>query len=70
MTLVQIGDYLLDVCNATNIRIVKGRLFHDKGVGKLTCFAYYWESSVDYLLTSVKNFHDLTDFNVHNFTEF
>ena len=47
------GDYLLDVFKSTNIRNVNGRLFQDKGVGKLTCFTHNGESTVDYLLTPI-----------------
>jgi exonuclease III len=64
------GDYLLDLCKSTNIRIVNGRLFKDKGIGKLTCYTNNGESTVDYLLTSYKHFKDIADFKVHDFNEF
>lgn len=59
---------LLDVCKTTNILIVNGRLFHDRGVGQWTC-TYNGESTVDYFLLSIKNFRYLTDFKVHKFKE-
>ena len=64
------GDCLLDLCKSTNIRIVNGRLYHDKNVGKITCMTYNGMSTVDYLLTSQENFNQLSDFEVLDFNCF
>ncbi|XP_053380068.1 uncharacterized protein LOC128548716 [Mercenaria mercenaria] len=64
------GDYLLDLCKATNLRIVNGRLHEDKTVGKITCMTHNGESVVDYMLTSVSNFDYIDFFAVKEFNEF
>ena len=64
------GDHLLDLCKSSNFRVVNGRLYGDKDIGKFTCMTYNGESVVDYLVTSQVNFQDLADFYVHDFNEF
>lgn len=34
------GDSLLDLCKATNMRIVNGRLHKDQGLERFTCFTH------------------------------
>ena len=64
------GDLLLDLCKSSSLRIVNGRLFNDKTVGKMTCYTHNGESVVDYLLTSFSNFSTINDFEIQNFNEY
>ena len=64
------GEFLLDLCKAANVRIVNGRLFNDKSIGRVTCTTHNGESVVDYLLTSHENFTELSDFSIHEFNEY
>ena len=64
------GNAMIDMCKATNLRIVNGRLFGDNNVGKCTCVTLNGQSLVDYLLTQQEDFHILDDFCVLNFNEF
>ena len=64
------GDRLLEMCKATNICIVNGRLYGDANVGTYTCMTANGESLIDYLLTAYTNFNILTDFNVLHFNEY
>ena len=45
------GRRLLDLCKATNRRIVNGRLGKDQGVGSFTYVSQNGASVVDYLMT-------------------
>ena len=51
------GNAMIDMCKATNLRIVNGRLFGDNNVGKCTCVTHNGQSLVDYLLTQQGDFH-------------
>ena len=64
------GEFLLDLCKAANLRIVNGRLFNDKSIGRITCIMHNGESIVDYLLTSHENFTEHSDFSIHEFNEY
>ena len=64
------GNAMIDMCKATNLRIVNGRLFGDNNVGKCTCVTHNGQSLVDYLLTQQEDFHILDDFCVLDFNEF
>ena len=64
------GEFLLDLCKAANLRIVNGRLFNDKSIGRVTCIMHNGESIVDYLLTSHENFTEHSDFSIHDFNEY
>ena len=64
------GEFLLDVCKAVNMRIVNGRLFNDKAIGKFTCTMHNGESVVDYLLTSQEDFAELSHFSINDFNIF
>ena len=66
----QFSEFLLDLCKAVNLRIVNGRLFNDKSIGRVTCTMHNGESVVDYLLTSHENFTELSDFSIHEFNEY
>ena len=61
------GEFLLNVCKAVNMRIVNGRLFDDKAIGKFTCTMHNGESVVDYLLTSHEDFAELWHFSINDF---
>ena len=63
------GDRLLEMCKATNICIVNGRLYGDANAGTYTCMTANGESLIDYLLTAYTNFNLLTDFKVLHFNE-
>ena len=62
------GDYLLDLCKATEMRIVNGRIFEH--TDKMTCFTHNGESVVDYLITCENNFSSLSSMTVHEYNEF
>ena len=64
------GDLLLNLCKSSSLRIVNGRLFNDKTVGKMTCYTHNGESVIDYLLTSFSNFSSINDFEIQNFNEY
>ena len=55
------GEYLLDLCNATELRIVNGRLLDDQG--KISCMTYNGQSLVDYIFTHYQNFETLNKFD-------
>jgi hypothetical protein len=62
------GDSLLDLCKATNQRIVNGRWPGDRG--NFTCLTHNGASVVDYLLTCLDNFNLLENFSVGEFNAF
>ena len=62
------GDCLLDLCKATGLRIVNGRLFEN--TDKMTCFTPNGESLIDYILTMRYNFSSFTNVTVHDYNEF
>ena len=62
------GDRLLDLCKATNLRIVNSRLFEN--TDKMTCYTYNGESMIDYILTKSKHFEAFANVTVHNYNEF
>ena len=64
------GEYLLDLCKSTNSRLVNGRLYADRDIGKKTCITHNGQSTVDYLLTSAENFMHISDFEILEFTQF
>ena len=57
------GINLLDVCQATNCRILNGRVFNDK-VGNLTRIGTTSCSVVNYMIVDHKVSHIVNDFNV------
>ena len=64
------GIRLLELCQATGLLIVNGRLFNDMNQGKFTFCSQVGQSTVDYLLTDLSNFDILSFFDVLNFNEF
>ena len=68
-TVNRFGDLLLDLCKASNLCIVNGRLYGDTN-GSYTCMTANGESVVDYLLTTFSNFGLLSDFQVLPFNEY
>ena len=54
------GRQLLQLCIATQMRIVNGRIFPDIGKGAYTCFTPRGNSVVDYVITSVDSFKNFT----------
>ena len=70
MTSNRVGDLLLEICKATNVRIVNGRLHDDKNTGKVTCITHNGQSLVDYLITDETNFSDITQFTVGDLNTF
>ena len=58
------GHKLLNLCIATGLRIMNGRLGSDKDVGKFTCQTTNGASVVDYILGSELMFSD----TIYNFT--
>ncbi|MEW8545253.1 MAG: reverse transcriptase family protein, partial [Candidatus Thiodiazotropha sp.] len=64
------GLRLLELCQATGLLIVNGRLFNDMNQGKFTFCSQAGQSTVDYLLTDLSNFDILSFFDVLDFNEF
>ena len=60
------GKALLELCKATNLKIVDGRAFQDKNIGKFTFHESRGSSVVDYLLADVKVWDLLGNFAVHD----
>ena len=44
------GNYLLNFCKASGLRIINGRIGNDGGIGKFTCVTENGCSVVDYVL--------------------
>ena len=59
---------LLDLCKATNLRIVNGRLFENSD--KMTCYTHNGESMIHYILTKSKHFEAFANVTVHDYNEF
>ena len=49
---------------------MNGRLFKDQSVGRVTCYTHNGESVVDYVITSLRNFKSVSDFEVNEFNEY
>ena len=64
------GKRLLELCQATGLLIVNGRLFNDMNQGKFTFCSQVGQSTVDYLLTDLSNFDILSFFDVLDFNQF
>ena len=64
------GIRLLELCQATGLLIVNGRLFNDMNQGKFTFCSQVGQSTGDYLLTDLSNFDILSFFDVLDFNEF
>ena len=58
------GNTLLDLCKSCGLRIVNGRFGKDSNVGNFTCITGNSCSIIDYLLTEVKLFSRISDFEV------
>ena len=59
---------LLDLCKATEMRIVNGRIFCN--TDKMTCFTPNGESLIDYIVTGEYNFASFSNVTVHDYNEF
>ena len=60
------GNYLLNFCKATGMRILNGRIGEDKGVGKFTCITHNGCSVVDYVLCRTDLINNFSSFTVEN----
>ena len=60
-TVNRFGDLLLDLCKATGVCIINGRLHGYANNGAYTCMTANGESVIDYLITAYSNFDFLTD---------
>ena len=56
---------LLDLCKATEMRIVNGRIFCN--TDKMTCFTPNGESLIDYIVTGEYNFASFSNVTVHDY---
>ncbi len=70
VNVTQYGRKLLDLCIATGLRIVNGRLGSDQGVGKYTCITHRGSSVVDYVLSMLEFFDSIKEFRVEDHTPF
>ena len=61
------GRRLLELCKATDLKIVNGRLGKDKNVGNFTCFNNFGKSVVDYVIVSPSLFPRISDFQIDVF---
>ena len=62
------GDLLLDLCKSLNFRVVNGRVGKDANIGQCTCYTHNGESLVDFLITEICNFCNITNFYERDFT--
>jgi hypothetical protein len=60
------GKDLINFCKTVNLFIINGRLGKDKDIGRLTCKD---ASVVDYFIASKVLFHQIADFEVHEFCD-
>jgi hypothetical protein len=58
------GNKLINLCKATGLKIVNGRLGNDKNIGNYTCHAPLGSSVVDHMLTPLTMFKDIHTFSV------
>lgn len=68
-TVNRFGDLLLDLCKASGLSFVNGRIYGNRN-GSYTCMAANGESAVGYLLTAYSNFDILSNFQVLPFDEY
>ena len=61
------GINLIDLCKATDLKIMNGRMGQDKNIGKFTCTTGMGNSSIDYALISPKIIPIVEDFIVDDF---
>ena len=64
-TVNEYGNYLLDFCKTSGLRIMNGRIGSDGGVGKFTCVTQNGSSVVDYILCRPDLMKFFTAFAVH-----
>ena len=58
------GRVLLELCKMCNVRIVNGRIFSDRNLGKFTVYTWNGASTVDLVLASPPLFKHISDFSV------
>ena len=61
------GSQLIDICIASDLKIVNGRLGNDKDIGHFTFASHNGQSLIDYVLLSQSLFPLVSDFVVHDF---
>ena len=61
------GRKLLELCKSTNVRIVNGRLYGDRGIGSYTFCNTLGSSVIDYLITTENNLNCICDFTIEKF---
>ena len=64
------GRKLIDLCQASNLVILNGRVGDDKNEGKYTFFNHRGKSIVDYCLVDKQLLYHCTNFHVENFNIF
>ena len=64
------GHMFLDLLKSTRLRVLNGRLFYDKDVGKYTCMNKQGCSVIDYVCAFESDFNIFNSFNVEDFNEF
>ena len=64
------GYKFLDLLKATGLRVINGRLFSDKGLGKFTCINKQGSSVVDYVCCECATFEIFNSFCVRDLTQF
>ena len=63
------GRKLLELCKSTNVRIVNGRLYGDRGIGAYTFCNTLGSSVIDYFITTENNLNCICDFTIEKFNE-
>ena len=63
------GRKLIELCKSSNIRIVNGRLYEDKGIGGFTFCNSLGSSVIDNVLTNNNNFDCISCFKVERLNE-
>lgn len=64
MTVNTYGRSLIDLCKATGLRIMNGRLYNDKNVGECTYESCLGKSTIDLLICKPSSIPSITDFSI------
>ena len=61
------GRHLIELCKATDLKILNGRVGKDRDIGKYTCFTGMGRSTIDYCLSSPSLIEHIVNFEIEDF---
>lgn len=64
------GEYLLELCKATNMCVVNWRSGCHDDNGCFTCYTHNGESLIDYVITNYSLMKNIRNFKVHGYKEY